>query len=372
MDAGNRIRLTQTPGDAGLEREETDAKLRLLATVVRDSNDAITVQALDGKILAWNRGAERMYGFTEAEAVGMNVSRIVPEDRRQEALEIIARAKAGTPVESLETNRVTKDGRVLDVWITVTKLVDVNGNIVAVATTERDVTEQKKMMRELEQALREKEFLIKEIHHRVKNNLLVIQSLLRLPLKHIRDEEAREYFRESSNRVKSMSMIHERLYRTHDFSSINVAEYVYSLGRMLLDSYKVGENRVRLEFSIPDIPLDVDKMIPCGLILNELVTNALKHAFPDGRAGTIRIEFRKRPDDEYLLVVRDNGVGLPADLDIHRTKSLGMQIVTSLVKQLNGSIELLRDRGTEFRIKFKNGKRELDTGLRGGIIRYGG
>lgn len=349
--------LTAGGWETEAKRREVDAKLRLLATVVRDSNDAITVHDLEGKILAWNRGAERMYGFTEAEALGMNVSRIVPGDKRQEAHEIIAKVRAGTPVESLETNRVTKDGRLLDVWLTVTKLVDDDGNVVAVATTERDVTEQKRTMRELEQALREKEFLIREIHHRVKNNLLVVQSLLRLPLKHLRDEEAKEYLRESLNRVKSMSMIHERLYRTHDLSSINASEYIYSLGRMLFNSYEVGADRIKLKFSVPDIPLDVDVMIPCALILNELISNALKYAFPGERKGTIRVELQKAPGDEYVLLVADDGVGLPSDLDVYKTESMGMQIVTSMVNQLNGNLVLSRDGGTEFRITFNDRKR---------------
>lgn len=339
-------------GKSTFEIRGDDAKLRLLAAVLRDSNDAITVQDLEGKILVWNRGAEKMYGYSEADALNMNIDAMVPEDKKHETWTLIDELKRGNHVDSAETRRLSKDGRILDVWLTVTKLVDENGNVAAVATTERDVTGQKKTTEALKKALHEKELLIREIHHRVKNNLLGIQSLLRLPLKRIRDEEAREYFRESVNRVTSMSMIHERLYRTHDLSSINIAEYMYSLGRMLLDFYRIGEDRIKFDFSIPDMPLDVEKMIPCGLIVNELITNALKYAFPDDREGKIRIEFRKISGKEYVLLVGDDGIGLPEDLDIHHTESLGMQLVTSLVKQLNGTLEVSGNNGTEFRIRF--------------------
>jgi len=336
----------------GFDIKGEDAKLRLLATVLHDSNDALTVQDLEGKILAWNRGAEKMYGYSEAEALEMNIEKIVPEDKKHEARKLIDELKTVRQVDSMETRRLTKDGRILDVWFTVTKLVDENGTMRAVATTERDVTEQRRTTAELKKALREKELLIKEIHHRVKNNLIGIQGLLRLPLKHIRDEDAKVYFRESANRVKSMSMIHERLYRTHDLSSINVAEYLYSLGRMLLDFYKIGEDRINLEYSIPDMSLDVEKMIPCGLIVNELITNAIKYAFPDGREGSIRIAFYKDSKEGYVLEVADDGIGLPGDFTVYQTESLGMQLVTSLVKQLNGSLEVSGSRGTEFRIQF--------------------
>lgn len=329
-----------------------DEKLRLLATVLRDSNDALTVQDLEGNILAWNRGAEKMYGYSEAEALKMNIETIIPEDRKSEERKLIDQLKTGSHVDSLETRRLTKDGRILDVWLTITKLMDDSGNVGAVATTERDVTEQKRTTEELRKALREKELLIREIHHRVKNNLIGIQGLLRLPLRHIRDENAREYFRESANRVKSMSMIHERLYRTHDLSSINVAEYFYSLGGMLIDFYKIGEERIKLDYNIPDISLDVEKMIPCGLIVNELITNSIKYAFKDDRPGKIYIEFNQNSEGEYVLEVADDGMGLPEGLDIYRTESLGMQLVTSLVKQLNGSLEISGDNGTTFTIRF--------------------
>lgn len=334
------------------EIKKDDAKLRLLAAVLRDSNDAITVQNLNGEILAWNRGAEKMYGYSEAEAEDMNIETIVPEDKKDEVRKLIDELKTGKTVDSIETRRLTKDGRILDVWLTITKLVDENGKVEAVATTERDVTEQKRTTDELKKALHEKEILIREIHHRVKNNLVGIQGLLRLPLRHIRDQDAREYFRESANRVKSMSMIHERLYRTHDLSSINVAEYMYSLSRMILEFYKTSEDRIKLDYSIPDMTLDVEKMIPCGLILNELITNAIKYAFPDERAGKIQIEFNEISEDIYVLTVADDGIGLPDDFNIDQTESLGMQLVTSLVKQLNGNLEISGDNGTTFTIRF--------------------
>jgi PAS domain S-box-containing protein len=338
--------------------KDDNARLRLLATILRDSNDAVTVQDLGGKILVWNKGAERMYGYSEAEALDMSICRIVPDEKRQEALELIEQVKAGKPIESVETKRLTGDGRILDVWLTVTKLLDEDGNIVALATTERDITKQKEMSEELIENIHKKEVLMREIHHRVKNNLAVIQSLLSLSLKNIRDPEAREYINISANRVKSMSMIHDRLYRTQDCSSVKIAEYMHSLVNMLMDFYKTDSNRIKFDCKIPDISLDVDIMIPCGLIVNELITNAIKYAFPDEKRGTIHIELQKGSEDEYTLLVGDDGIGLPEDLNIYQTESLGMQIVTSLVKQMQGSLEVAVNNGTEFKIRFRETRRE--------------
>jgi two-component sensor histidine kinase len=206
---------------------------------------------------------------------------------------------------------------------------------------------------ELKQSLHDKELLMKEIHHRVRNNLVVISSLLRLQSGQIEDEESREYFIESQNRVKAMAMIHEKLYRSADFSNVKFSEYLRELASQLFETYSVNAAKVRLDMDIPDITTDIDTMIPSGLIVNELVSNAFKYAFPDDREGQLSIVLAKGGDDECTLVIRDNGVGLPEGLDLYRTDTMGMNLVTSLVAQIKGKLELVREGGTEFRITFK-------------------
>ena len=214
---------------------------------------------------------------------------------------------------------------------------------------QRELTKKNIQLTQLNQ---QKEMLIKEVHHRVKNNLMIISSLLNLQSNYLKDEESREIFKESQNRAKSMALIHERLYRSTDLKNIEFKEYITTLANDLYRNYVSDPNKVRLQMNIDDVNIDINTAIPLGLILNELITNSMKHAFPDGREGTISISFGKK-DDGFILNVSDDGVGFPAGLDYTKTDSLGMQLVSSLTSQINGTIELDRDHGTKFTIIFK-------------------
>jgi two-component sensor histidine kinase/putative methionine-R-sulfoxide reductase with GAF domain len=203
----------------------------------------------------------------------------------------------------------------------------------------------------LEASLQEKEVLLKEVHHRVKNNLQIISSLLSLQSKYITDERELDVFRESRDRVKSMSLAHERLYQSPDLAQIDFAEYIRDLVAHSFRSYRDRSALITLRIDADDVSPGLDTAIPCGLIINELVSNALKHAFPDNRTGEIRIGLHSE-NDQTILTVSDNGVGFPADLDFRDTDSLGLQLVTTLVEQLEGSIELDNREGTAFKITF--------------------
>jgi PAS domain S-box-containing protein len=205
--------------------------------------------------------------------------------------------------------------------------------------------------KEIKKALNEKEMLLKEIHHRVKNNLMVISSLLNLQSRYIKDKEALGIFKESQSRARSMALIHERLYQSTDLKRINFADYIRALAIDLFHTYTSDERRLKLTMDVDDLMLDINTTVPLGMILNELVSNCLKHAFPDDMAGEIKIDFHKM-DGEYLLEVNDDGKGFPEDLDFENTQSLGLQIVNSLINQLEGKIELDRSHGTKFTIKF--------------------
>jgi len=218
---------------------------------------------------------------------------------------------------------------------------------------QQEVNERKRAEEQIKISLKEKEVLLKEIHHRVKNNLQIISSLLYLQSKNIKDQEALGIFRDSQNRVKSMALIHEKLYRSEDLARIDFAEYVRSLTNSLFGSYGVNSDAIKLKVNVDDFSLGLDTAIPCGLVINELVSNSFKYAFPDGRGGEIRIDLHTDNDGRLALIVSDNGVGLPEGLDFRNTGSLGLQLVNTLVNQLDGTVELDRSGGTEFKIIFQ-------------------
>jgi PAS domain S-box-containing protein len=214
----------------------------------------------------------------------------------------------------------------------------------------QDITERKQAETQMMGSLQEKEVLLKEIHHRVKNNLQIISSLLNLQSEKINSENPARAFQESQDRIRSMALIHEKLYQSRDISRIDFAEYVRSLTSYLARSYVTGRD-VTIVVDIEDLSLGIDLAIPCGLIINELVSNALKYAFPDGKTGEVRISLAQC-GNEYELTVSDNGAGLPAGLDFRNTSSLGLQLVNTLVHQLEGDIALDTARGTRFSITF--------------------
>lgn len=222
-----------------------------------------------------------------------------------------------------------------------------------------EITERKQAEEALRQSeeqikasLQEKEVLLKEIHHRVKNNMQVICSLLNLQSGSIEDSQTLELLQEAQNRVASMALVHEQLYQSEDLARIDFAEYIQNLAANLLSSYDVNSDAIALKINVEHIHLSVDAAIPCGLIINELVANSLKYAFPSGKSGEIRIALHSDNNNQLLLSVSDNGIGLPSDFDIQNTETLGLQLVTALTGQLSGSIELNRNLGTEFKITF--------------------
>ena len=227
---------------------------------------------------------------------------------------------------------------------------EINGML---ESLEQSQVEHKRMEEQIKASLKEKEVLLREIHHRVKNNMQVISSLLRLQSEYIKDKKYIEMLKESQNRIRSMAFIHEKLYQSKDLANIDFNRYIKSLTDDLFRSYGVSTDKIALKMDIESVSLGVDAAIPCGLIINELVSNSLKHAFPGGREGEIKIVLRRTDGKEIELLVSDDGVGIPEDLDFRNTESLGLQLVTGLSEdQLQGKIELNRAKGTEFRIRF--------------------
>ena len=201
-------------------------------------------------------------------------------------------------------------------------------------------------------SLQEKEVLLKEINHRVKNNLQLVSSLLSLQSEGVSDEQAREGFRESQDRVRSLALLHESLYQSEDLARIDFPAYVRRLASDLFRAYEVNTEVVTLHTDVQDVALGLDAAIPCGLIINELVSNSMKHAFSGGRKGDVCVELHSSGQGHVSLVVSDNGIGFPLDLDPPNTESLGLQLVHILTRQLGGTVVLHRGVGTKFEISF--------------------
>lgn len=215
-----------------------------------------------------------------------------------------------------------------------------------------DITDRKIAETRLKDSLQEKELLLQEIHHRVKNNLQVISSLLDLQSQYIQEQAMQSTFRDCCNRVKSIALVHETLYQSKKFASINLRDYIQNLSGYLFQIYGVKENQIKLELDIDEVTLNIKTAIPCGLIINELVSNALKHAFPNSLDGTISVTFSSDLNNHYTLIVRDSGIGFTRNQGLTSIKTLGLQLVNVLSSQLEGILELDEKTGTEFSLIF--------------------
>jgi two-component sensor histidine kinase/sensor domain CHASE-containing protein len=219
---------------------------------------------------------------------------------------------------------------------------------------EQEVLERKRAEEKIKASLKEKEVLLKEIHHRVKNNLQVVSSMLKIQSGYSQDRKTVDMFRESQNRVRSIALIHEMLYHSKNLSKIDFSVYIQPITTHLMRTYGVDPSRIKLNINVEDVFLDLDSAIPCGLIINELFSNALKHAFPEGRAGEVKIDLFQDRNREFTLLISDNGVGLPRGMNFKDTDSLGLQLVDALVDQLDAAIAFEGIVGTTFRITFHN------------------
>ncbi|AKB40117.1 PAS domain S-box protein [Methanosarcina mazei] len=488
------------------EHIKGEEKIQHLANVVESSDDSIFSQSLKGIVTSWNKGAEQVYGYSAEEILGKNVSTLEPENLKGEIKKLIERVKNNEKIRYYETLRLRKDGTLINVSVTLSPVFSSSGELMAVSTIARDITERKradevlrkseerfralvtasseviyrmspdwrcmnrlcgrgflsdtenlnptwlqeyilpedqpyvtavineairtKSIFELEHRVRQADGSIgwtssravplldkngeiiewfgassditerkqaeealakmdiarqKEIHHRIKNNLQVISSLLDLTAERfnnrgcIQDSEVLKAFRESQDRVISMALIHEELYKGEGFETLNFSSYIEELAENLLQTYVVGNLDINLKMNLEENAFfDMDTAVPLGMIVNELVSNSLKHAFPDRKEGEIRIELYKEENGEctksinedckitnFVLTVSDNGVGIPEKFDMESIDTLGMQLVTSLVDQLDGELELKRDNGTEFSVRFTVTDRDNQSSAQG-------
>lgn len=221
---------------------------------------------------------------------------------------------------------------------------------------EKKIAEQERVEGELTASLREKEILLHEVHHRVKNNMQVISSLLKIQSGYVMDDGVREMFEECQNRILAMSLVHEKLYKSKDIANVDFKEYIKTLLHDVFWSYGCGfgTGRIKLKMNVDDVSFGVSDAMSCGLIINELVSNSLKHAFPEGRSGEVSVSLRSTGKDKFELVVGDDGVGMPQHLDFRSVETLGMHLIILMAEdQLRGTIELDITDGTEFKVTFE-------------------
>ncbi len=475
------------------ERKQAEEEIKNLANIVESSNDAIGTMSLDNIITSWNKASEEVYGYSAEEIIGKHGSILAPPHLDKETSELNEMIKQGKKVRHYETSRLRKDGKIIDVSITLSPVFDSYGKLLAISVIARDITERKEaeeklrdseekyrnivetanelilitdnedvityvnkrmldmlgyameesigrpiwgfiseecrpivkrnlekrrqgisgsyelklicrdgssvwtflnakplfnkegkyvgamsMLTDITERKKAEEVLAnietarkKEIHHRIKNNLQVVSSLLDLQAEqfrnrdNIKDSEVLEAFRESQDRVTSMALIHEELYKGEGFETLNFSPYIQELADTLFQTYRLGNTNISLNMDLEEnLSFDMDTAVPLGMIINELVSNSLKHAFPCRDRGEIQIKLHREEPTElesedsestsisFTLTISDNGVGIPENLDIEELDSLGMQLVTSLVDQLDGELELKRNNGTEYTVRF--------------------
>ena len=314
------------------------------------SNDAILLLDLDlNELVDANPRACGLLEYTREELLGMPVSVVFRGDitpLQAFALSVVDDGHGW--VEELRC--LTRTGRALTVELSAS-VIEIEERSCLIAHM-RDVTRRQQAQAEILSSLHEKEVLLREIHHRVKNNLQIVTSLLDLQAGQVGGEATRQRFEECRNRVRSIALIHEQLYRGHDQTGLDVREYLKLLTEQVLRAHGVAGNRIGLELKVGVTHLDVDTAVPCGLIVNELMTNALKYAFPDGRTGRIAVSLDREGGEVLRLTVGDDGVGFPDDVDFRASPSLGLRLVDSLVTQLRGRLDLEPANGSLFTVTF--------------------
>ena len=341
--------------NSNMSLQESEKKFRTIST---SANDAIIMIDSNGCVSLWNKAAENMFGFSPEETIGKEVyEKIIPARFHEDHIKGFNafRESGQGPLtgKTVELVALRKDGTefIADHSFSSVKISGKWNSVCMI----RDITERKQNEEQIKASLKEKEILLSEIHHRVKNNMQVISSILNLQSKFTKDNKLAEALDDCQNRIQSMALVHEKLYKVHDFTNIDFKDYISELTRRLMLGFEGSAGNVTLKIVAENIKLNTDTIIPIGLIVNELITNSMKYAFREKKGNEIEVSLQSTEiQGMFELIVSDNGIGLPEEIDIKSAKTLGLRLVSILgEEQLNGSIELGSNKGAQFRMKFK-------------------
>lgn len=361
LEDSNRTRKLLQANQDILEKRE-----KRLSLITNNMMDLITQSDTNGVYQYLSPSSKKILGYDSKSLLGKNVLDFIHHDDLETFKSFFKNAQYYKYPNKIEY-RFKKDIEAY-VWLETvgTPIFNHENEHMGFVCGTRDIDYRKHAEEQIKASLEEKKVLLKEIHHRVKNNMQVISSLLSLQSRYIKDDKYRDIFKESQDRVRSMAMIHENLYRSENLARINLEKYIQKLISGLFNSYGIKSGLIISKINVESVMLDIDSAIPCGLILNEIVTNSLKHAFPvniDHEQADLKFnspeDYREisiemlQEGNSLKMIVGDNGIGFPENIDFKNTDSLGLQLVNTLVKQLNGSIELENGNGTKFIIKFE-------------------
>ncbi|MDY6920985.1 MAG: PAS domain S-box protein [Pseudomonadota bacterium] len=336
------------------ERYRAQEMMRL---AVEAAPNGMLLTDVHGTIVMANTMATRQFGYPREQLVGANISLLIPERNRQHHPQL-HQAYMQKPISRAmgagrDLNARHRDGREFPVEIGLNPITTQDGLMILASVV--DITERKKQEQKLKASLEEKEVMLSEIHHRVKNNLQIIDSLLGMQLDNLTDDRARTLIEESRNRVRSMAIIHQTLYQSRDLSEVDMAGVVNSIVNHLAHSFGVpSQTAVQVKVETDELLLPLETSIPLGLVLNELVANALEHAFPAGHSGEILVQLQQCPDGKLALTVADDGIGLPHDF--HRDDSLGLRLVEALSDQLEADLSINHSNPTRFHLQWQPGE----------------
>ena len=355
---GNVLEFQGTIRDITEHRRAEEVIVRgkaFLDQLIETAPEAIIIADCQGRVLQVNSEFMHMFGYTSDEAIGKQVNDLVAFPECQEEAAVITESILQGKKIVLETMRRRKDGSIFDVSI-VGAPINISGRLEAIYAIYRDISERKRIEEVMRASLAEKEVLLKEVHHRVKNNLMIIIGLIKMQETKAANEMFNPLLHELEGRIRSMAQVHEGLYKSADLAHVDLQNYIETMSAQIHAQFGADRD-IRFSVQAAGVDVTLDIAVPCGLILNELLTNAFKHAFPGdkSRAGEVNCEINVIVNQEggmNKLIVTDNGVGLPADLDWEKSDTLGLRLIKMLSKQINGSLELDRSAGTVFRLKF--------------------
>jgi len=359
VESGVLIRIWGIQRDV-TRRSVAEREMRLLAQTITSTRDCIVITDLNDSILFVNAALLTTYGYDEDELIGRSFLTLLPQDPAGEIGRQLYEATLAHGSGYGEVSSIRKDGPTFPVELWTSLVRNDEGEPVAIVGIARDITERRRAEEQIRASLREKEVLLKEVHHRVKNNLQIVSSLLSLQSEYIKDPEMLKVFSESQARVRSMALIHEKLYRSANVAEIDFGEYLRELAVYLFRSYGARKKGIELSADVRPVAMGIDRAIPCGLIVNELITNSLKYAFPSGKTGKVFLRLQVPAPHTVQLIVGDTGVGIPEGFDVTKSDSLGLKLVTMLTKQLEGTLALESNgdgrestRGAQFTITFR-------------------